>query len=132
MEGNVKHVKKKLSPQFEEHHKYYPDYNKHIGYADAAKKVKQVPKVVEFGKSLSISGALLTQDGAIQIAYESLLKDFFQVKAENFPTWLGLPEIKVQPTIGLGQEVNLAWYVAVPKEFVIDKDQKLEEDLWNS
>lgn len=132
MEGNVKHVRKKLSPQFEAHNKYYPDYNKHTGYSEMAKKVKQVPKVVEFGKSLSIPGAMLTQDGAVQIAYESLLKDFFQIKAENFPTWPGLPEIKVNPVNGLKQEFNVAWYAVVPKEFVIDKDQKLEEDLWNS
>lgn len=99
-----------------------------------AKKLKPLPKIdyVEFGKTLMIPQAMIAQDGAVQIAYESLLKDFFQIKAENFPTWLGLPEIKVNPANGLRQEFNIAWYAQVPKVFVLDKDQKLEEDLWNS
>lgn len=100
-----------------------------------AKKLKPLPKIdfVEFGKSLTIPKAMVAQDGAVQIAYESLLKDFFQIKAANFPTWFGLPDIKVAPEVyTLNQDLQISWYVKVPKNFVLDKDQKLEDDLWNS
>lgn len=100
-----------------------------------ARKLKPLPKIdfVEFGKSLVVPKAMATQDGAVQIAYESLLKDFFQIKAENFPTWFGLPDIKVNTEVHmLNQDLQISWYVKVPKNFVLDKDQKLEEDLWNS
>ena len=100
-----------------------------------AKKVKPLPKIdsVEFGRSSSMPSVMIAQSNAVELAYASLIKDFIATKAENFPDWPGLPEIKVQNGIGtLNGETQLAWYAKVPKMYVLDKEQIEEDKLWNS
>lgn len=86
------------------------------------------PDFIEFGKVFDIPLSSVLDEQLVHISYQTLLQDFFRTKAENFPTWEGLPTIKVQE----GIKYKLAWHVAVPKTFVIDKDQKREDELWNS
>lgn len=86
--------------------------------------------LVEFGRASELAPGVLVDESMIKMAYDFLLKDFFQTKSENFPDWPGLPEIKSSPLATSG--VSLSWYAAVPKKFVIDPEQKKEEDLWNS
>lgn len=131
---------RRVKEQFERHHeamkhenkksKTYPDYEKF-----GAKKVKMPdPTHVEFGKVFDVSTLnLITSDVAFKAAYDMVLTDYLKYRAENFPTWEGLPEIKVlHPSDVLNRIYQIAWYVNVPKQFVINPDDKLEEDLWNS
>lgn len=133
-------MKKSVRSQFEYyydsmHHENkktqkYPDYDK---YGERKLKMPK-PDVVEFGKAFDVSAlSILTDNLAIKAAYDMALTDYFQAKAENFPGWEGLPSIKVQePKDPLQRFYRIGWHVVVPKKFVIDQDQKLEEDLWNS
>lgn len=89
---------------------------------------------VEFGKAFDFSKLLaITDNNAITTCYAMVLDDYFKAKLENFPTWEGLPEIKVGPPVDTLQRFfQVAWYVQVPKQYVIDPSVKEEEDLWQS
>lgn len=90
------------------------------------------PDYVEFGNAVTTTA--LTSDEQTTIAtYQVLIQQFFKAKAEHFPTWTGLPEIKMGPQIdALQRMVSIAWYAKVPKVLVIDPGQKQEDELWDS
>ena len=92
------------------------------------------PDIVEFGRAFDISALVVsTNTQSVQTVYQMALDDFFKTKAESFPSWEGLPEIKVNHVAdSLRRFHQVGWYVRVPKEYVIDPDQRLEDDLWNS
>lgn len=116
----------------------YPAYKDIYAKREAekhyAKKVKPVIDFVEFGKAYDVSTMLMaTDEGAVKLAYSMALDDYFKSKQENFPTWEGLPEIRVNtPTDSLHRFYQIGWYVKVPKAFVLDKDQIEEDKLWES
>jgi hypothetical protein len=90
------------------------------------------PDYVEFGSAVTMSGFPADEHTTIA-TYQVLLQQFFKEKAERFPTWTGLPEIRLGPQVDVLQRmVSIAWYAKVPKSFILDKEQKDEEDLWNS
>ena len=108
----------------------YPNYK--------TSKVPFPPKEthVEFGKAFDISPN--SYPTAISIAYTIAVEDFFKAKAESFPTWDGLPEIKVNKSSDYGKAIQggkqISWYVQVPKKYVLseeDKIKKLDEELWD-
>lgn len=107
----------------------YPNYEKY-----GAKQVEMPElKHVEFGKAFDIPIQAVIDQTMVQTAYQTVIADFFKTKADNFPTWTGLPMIKTQePIDSLRRIYRIGWYAAVPKTFVINPDDKLEEDLWNS
>lgn len=90
------------------------------------------PDYVEFSGGVAVSVVVANDEISLGAAYQMMLKDYFKAKAENFPTWEGFPEIKQQITDPLRRLVNLHWYVSIPRSFVLDKEQKDEEVLWNS
>ena len=109
---------------------YEQSYNKKV-------KVASKPDFVEFGKTFDIAPS--SDQAVIAHAYRMAVEDFFRAKAENFPTWDGLPQIKINApfdylaTMQGGKQIG--WYVQVPRKYVLsddDKLQKLDEDLWNS
>jgi hypothetical protein len=91
------------------------------------------PDVVEFGKAFDISvSAIAINDITVKTVYQMALDDFFKAKAENFPGWEGIPEIRVSPAVdSLRRIQQVGWYVQVPRQYVIDADQALEETLWD-
>ena len=108
--------------------------SKEWSYPDYTEKVKKVvPTKTEFGKVFTMTAIAINDQMGVKTVYNLALSDFFAVKAENFPDWPGLPEIKISPTTGvLSGDLNIAWYAQVPNQFVISPEDKLEEDLWNS
>lgn len=115
----------KLHKQFEEKkNKYYPDYEQHT------KKVSKEETHREFGKAFDVSSTILTGDDAFKAAYAVVLDDFLAIRKDNFPDWKGLPEMHTRST--LKGEVQLVWYAKVPIGYIINPDDKLENDLWNS
>ena len=125
-------IKKEEYKQFPKEYERHPEkiaagWNKHYGKEELSKARLNL---IEFGRTADIPPATVVDEAIVTVAYSALLKDFFKTKEENFPDWPGLPEIKSTPNATLG--VTLSWYAAVPKKFVIDPEQKKEEDLWNS
>ena len=129
------HVKKSVRQQFERHHeamshedwgkKSYPNY----------KQQAKIPNLnfVEFGKTFDIPVSAVVDEQLVQISYQTVLADFFKTKTENFPKWEGLPTIKVQDNVDSLRRIHrIGWYAQVPNKYVINPDDKLEEDLWNS
>ena len=92
------------------------------------------PDVVEFGRAFDISVLVIaTNTISVQTVYRMALDDFFETKAESFPSWEGLPEIRVNPAVdSLHRTQQVGWYVQVPKEYVIDPEQLEEDKLWQS
>ena len=124
------HHNRPLDTQFSWEKHTYPDYK--------SKKAKLTkPDFVEFGKAFDISITMIATDSnAVKAAYQMALDDFFRAKAENFPSWEGIPEIKVNSAVdSLRRIQQIGWYAQVPKKHVLteeDKLQKLDEELWNS
>ena len=91
-----------------------------------------IPQTKEFGRIFEISALMANDPMAVKVSYELALNDFFKEKAEHFPNWDGLPEIKVNPGLDpLNRTIGIAWYAKVPIADVIDQEQKDEEALWN-
>ena len=91
------------------------------------------PDLVEFGKQFEILVATIDDPALVKTFYDAALTDYFREKAINFPTWSGLPEIRVNMGIDpLKRSVAIAWYVNIPRAHVVDPDQKEEETLWDS
>jgi hypothetical protein len=92
------------------------------------------PNVTEFGRAFDISVLVISSNTkSVQTVYQMALDDFFKTKAESFPNWEGLPEIRVNPGVdSLRRTQQVGWYAQVPKEFVIDPDQIEEDKLWQS
>lgn len=89
------------------------------------------PRSQEFGRAIVASKALMSNEQAVQTAYQMVIADFFKAKNESFPNWVGLPEIKVGPgTDMLGRDVTLAWYAVVDTVDVVNPDYDAE--LWDS
>ena len=126
----------KINEQFKHHLEQegwttttYPDYN-HLKEEHAKKREVLNKNVKTFGNSVTLAAPMVVQDGAVAIAYENVLKDYFNAKVKNFPLWSGLPDITVKPQPNL--DMMISWHVNVPKHLVINPDDLLEEDLWNS
>lgn len=89
--------------------------------------------LVEFGKAMEISAALIDDPTAVTQIYDMVLQDYFKGKAEHFPTWSGLPKIVVNNGVDpLKRTVSIGWYVQVPRANAVDPDQKEEDTLWDS
>ena len=118
----------RMKEQFENHlnhsSKTYPTYESY--------KKKFPVEVVEFGRTFDIAPNV--DQTAIAVAYHMAVEDFFREQAINFPTWDGLPEIKVKSQI-TNNAKQIGWYAQVPKKYVVTDEQKiakLDEELWNS
>ena len=90
------------------------------------------PDLVEFGKAFDMVLGAIDDPFLVQHAYDTTLKDYFNEKSKSFPTWSGLPEIKVNGPDPLKKSYQIGWYVQVPRPHVVDLDQKDEETLWDS
>lgn len=91
------------------------------------------PDLVDFGKAMEISAALIDDPVSVTAFYDMVLKDYFKGKAEHFPTWSGLPKIVVSEGVDpLKRSVSIGWYVQVPRAHAVDPDQKEEDTLWDS
>lgn len=88
------------------------------------------PDLVEFGKSFDMPVTTVDDPLLVQATYDIVLKDYFKEKAKSFPTWSGLPEVKVAMVDSLKRSYQVAWYVAIPQVHVVDLDQQEEEALW--
>ena len=123
----------RMKEQFEKHinhsSKTYPTY-------ESYKKKFQVD-FVEFGRAFDL--APNADQTVIAVAYHMAVEDFFKEQAINFPTWDGLPEIKVNNKVNnlatMQGAKQIGWYAQVPKKYVVTDEQKiakLDEELWNS
>lgn len=92
------------------------------------KKYKYPPhSTKEFTGQVNLEGHLIGDKGPVSIAYNAVIREFFEVRAKYFPTWEGLPEIIL--TWDLPKRVLLTWIVRVPFKFLA---QPLDEDsLWD-
>ena len=89
------------------------------------------PKGQEFGRAIVASKALMSDEQAVQTAYQMVIADFFKAKNESFPNWDGLPEIKVGPgTDMLRREISIGWYAIVDNVDIVNLDD--EEELWDN
>ena len=86
----------------------------------------------EFGNAVSVSRFLLESDpdAVIDATHQMMFKEYSETKFMYFPSWTPFPfiggEFKIllqPPTDLLHRDVTIAWYAAVPEEYVIeDKD----------
>lgn len=81
--------------------------------------------VVEFGRVFDISKAMTGTPEFEDMTMNTVLKDYQREKLESFPTWVGFPEIKTQTM--MNGNLQVSWYVAIPKEHLITPD---DEELW--
>ena len=110
----------------------YPDY-KNLKEKNQAKFSVKPPDFTDFGEAFEMSTLTLGEETIVQQAYSMAIASFFKAKSVNFPTWLGIPEIKVgQSNDPLHRTVQFAWYAKVPNQYVINPEDRLEDELWNS
>lgn len=93
----------------------------------------QVPNdYVEYGKAFDLAITSVNDVNLVKHCHNMALDSFFDAKAMTFPDWDGLPEIKINMySDALKRYHQIGWYAAVPKKYVIDKEQKDDEELWD-